>query len=362
METHNPEPQDNSVTLTVSDLRAAGEEGVITTEDAARLITWAYSRAASRDLAEAEIPEDKKGLNLVTVAYYFGAMLMISASAWFLGDKWDVLGSAGVLTTSLIYFLTTLSVGLWLRVKGYTVGGGLLVTVAVCLVPLITFTIEDLLGFWPTQPPGEYQDFYPTIRGSWIVMELATIVAGLVALKFVRFGFLTAPIAFSFWFLSMDVAALMLGDNTLEWNTRAWIGVVVGLIIIGIGYGLDRTLHQPGEPRSEDFAYWCYLFGLMTFWGNLTSIDGNSELSRAVYALINLGLVGAALKLRRPVFLVFGALGIHVYLGYLAYRVFQDSVMFPFVLAGLGLSLILVTIAAQRYMKNKKLGRAGQRV
>ncbi len=59
------------------------------------------------------------------VLYYFGAMLMISACAWFLGDKWDVLGTPGVFITTLIYFLIALTVGRWLLRNDYPVAGAL---------------------------------------------------------------------------------------------------------------------------------------------------------------------------------------------------------------------------------------------
>ena len=256
----------------------------------------------------------------------------------------------GSFTTTLVYALIATGVGWWVRSQGYVVGGGLLITVAVCLVPLIVYSIEDLLGVWPTEHPGGYENYYPWINGSWIVMELATICVAAIALYFVRFGFLTAPLAFSSWFLSMDLAALILGKATLEGDAREWISVGVGLVTILIGYGLDRYLSQSTKSKSEDFAFWCYLFGTMAFWGGLTAMDSDSELGKAGYALINLMMIGVALKLRRTVFLVFGALGFHIYLGHLAYAVFQDSFFFPFVIAFLGLSMILVTVFVQRYL------------
>ena len=84
-------------------------------------------------------------------------------------------------------------------------------------------------------------------------------------------------------------------------------------------------------------------------------MDSGSELKRFVFLLINARLVALSLKLRRTVFLVFGALGVYVYLGHLAWQVFKDSLLFPFVLALLGLSLILATVLGQRYwMKQVK--------
>jgi hypothetical protein len=275
-------------------------------------------------------------------------MLMIVACAWFLGDKWERLGSPGILGTVIVYMMIAGGLGWWLRGKGYLIGGGLLITVAVCLVPLLTYTIEDILGLWPSANPGPYKNYYPWINGSWIVMELATIAAAALALRFVRFGFLTAPIAFSFWFLSMDLAALITRNASLSWETRQWISVIVGLFTLLVGYGLERYMHKPGEPRSEDFAFWCYLFGMLAFWGGLTSMNSGSEIMQALYALLNVGLIWLAVKLRRSTFLVFGALGVHLYLGHLAYQVFEDSFFFPFVLALLGLSLILLTVWMQR--------------
>lgn len=339
--------------LTSSDIYRAAAEGVLSQDDSERLVQWGYEQRLNRRLlpeSKSPAPEQRKGLNLVTVAYYFGAMLMISACAWFLGDKWEVLGSPGIFITVLIYAMVAARLGWWLRNRGYLVGGGLLITVAVCLVPLLTYTIQDMFGLWPGEHPGSYENYYPWIHGSWIIMELATIAVAAVALRYVHFSFLTAPMAFSFWFLSMDVAAWILGEAYPSWETRKWISVIVGLCTILVGYGLDKQLHKPGEPRSEDFAFWCYLFGMLAFWGGLTAMNSDSEVNRLLYMLLNIGLIVLAVKLRRTTFLVFGALGVHLYLGHLAYRVFQDSFFFPFVLALLGLSLILVTVWMQRRM------------
>ena len=343
--------------LTPADIRRAAAEGVLQDGDAERLIGWGYEQRFNRTLlpgAPPPAPETRKGLNAVTVAYYFGAMLMISACAWFLGDKWDALGPRGVFATVLVYMLVAVSLGRFLRGRGYLVGGGLLITVAVCLVPLLVYTVEDMLGLWPGRRPGEYSEYYPRVHGSWIVMELATMAAALVALRYVAFGFLTAPLAYSFWFFSMDVAEWLFGQE-LSRNQRCWVSVLVGLLTILVGYGLERTYRsRPGVPRTEDFAFWCYLFGLLAFWCGLTFMESGSELGKLVYALVNVGLIALGVRLRRAVFIVFGVLGVHVYLGHLAYEVFKDSVLFPFALALLGLSVILVTVLAQRQMVRRR--------
>jgi hypothetical protein len=353
MASSTPDRSEAELLLTPSDINRAAAEGVISQNDAERLVQWGYEQRFNGMLVpepKSPAPEQRRGLNLVTVAYYFGAMLMISACAWFLGDKWDALGSPGIFITTLIYLVIAASLGMWLRGKGYLVGGGLLVTVAVCLIPLLTYAVEDMLHLWPENQPGNYERYYLWVHGSWIVMELATILAAAIALRFVRFGFLTAPLAFSFWFFSMDLWGLIYKEADLSWDKRKWVSVVVGLITMLIGYILDKKMHRPGEPRSEDFAFWCYLFGMLAFWGGLTMMDSGSEIKRALYALLNIGLIGLSVKLRRATFLVFGAVGVHIYLGHLAYEIFKDSFLFPFALALLGLSLIMITVYMQRRM------------
>ena len=152
--------EDNPMRLTAIDIRNAAAEGVLSSDAAERLVQWGDQRHAalfSNPTPSTAGTEQTKGLNLVTVAYYFGAMLMISACGWFLGDKWEVLGSKGILITSLIYAAITAGAGVWLRAKGYCVGGGLLITVAVCLTPLVIYSVEDLLGVWPGDRPGAYE-------------------------------------------------------------------------------------------------------------------------------------------------------------------------------------------------------------
>jgi hypothetical protein len=345
-------------------LRAA-EEGVLSKPDAERLIHWAFDQQFNRllipDLKVKPAPEQRKGFNLVTVLYYFGALMMISACGWFLGHKWDHLGPQGICATVLVYMTALISVGVWLRQSGFLVGGGLLITVAVSLTPLVIFTIEKMTGIWPAQDPGSYADFYPMIHASWIGMEVATIVVVLVTLWFVRFSFLTAPMAFSFWFLSMDLAALFYKQNYLDHKLRDVISVVIGLLAMMVGFGVERLMRKRGAPSTEDFAFWPYLFGLTAFWFGLTALEhAESEPRQLIYFFINLGLMALAVRTKRATFMVFGAVGAYIYVGHLAFEVFKNSIFFPFVLAAMGLSIIMLTVFGQKWFRKQRAGEDDQ--
>mgnify|MGYP006948355194 FL=1 len=58
--------------------------------------------------------------------------------------------------------------------------------------------------------------------------------------------------------------------------------------------------------------------------------------------------MGMAVLLRRPVFMVFGALGVAAYLGYLSYEVFAQSLLFPLVLTMIGLGVIWLGLVYQK--------------
>ncbi|MEK9753463.1 MAG: hypothetical protein VW338_09675 [Rhodospirillaceae bacterium] len=177
-------------------------------------------------------------------------------------------------------------------------------------------------------------------------MELATVVVGLLAVRVVPFGFVTAPIAFALWYMSMDLTPIIAGADDFEWELRKAVSLWFGLAMLAASYVVDRR--WPGGP-GRDFAFWGYLFGLIAFWGGLTMMDSDSELAKFGYFLVNAGLILAAVFLRRRAFLVFGALGCFGYLGYLAYDLFEDSALFPVAVTVAGVLVIALGMALRHY-------------
>jgi hypothetical protein len=51
----------------------------------------------------------------------------------------------------------------------------------------------------------------------------------------------------------------------------------------------------------------------------------------------------------RRVFAIFGGMGVAGYLGYLAWDLFQDSLIFPFILSLIGLGIIWLGLLWQRH-------------
>jgi hypothetical protein len=77
-------------------------------------------------------------------------------------------------------------------------------------------------------------------------------------------------------------------------------------------------------------------------------MNSASELSKLEYFLINVALIGLSVLLRQRAFIVFGAMGAMGYIGHLAFRVFENSLMFPFVLTMIGILVIYLGVLYQR--------------
>jgi hypothetical protein len=204
------------------------------------------------------------------------------------------------------------------------------------------YGLERATGLWPDSDPGSYRDFHVYVKSGWLWMELETILASLIALRFVRFTFLVAPLAFILWYMSMDLAPMLFGHD-LSWNDRDWVSVAVGAVMLGVAYFVDRR-------TRDDYAFWLYLFGLFAFWGGMSVMNSDSQLNRFIYCLINVFMIIVSVLLERRAFLVFGALGVTGYLGYLSWHVFQDSIAFPFALSFIGL---LILFSAVKYARNR---------
>ena len=290
--------------ISQKDLEWAASEDLLSSEQAEAL--W-------KALQERHSAQPK--FDFANVLYYFGALIVISAMSWLMTLAWEKFGGGGIFIIATLYaiFFVLAGKNLWFT-QNLKIPGGLLFTIAVCMTPLAIYGLERWTGFWPQGAPGSYHDYHVWVKGSWILMEVGTIIAGLVALFFIRFPFLTAPIAFSLWYMSMDLTPLLFGATSFTWHDRRWVSIWFGLAMLLFSFLIDRR-------TKEDYAFWGYLFGMMAFWGGLSLMKSGSELNKFLYCLLNVGLIFISVILQRRVFIVFGALGVYGYLGHLAFQI-----------------------------------------
>ena len=314
------------------DLREATRAGVISAADLERLTTFLNTRQPA---ARANVAATAARFDAAQLLWYAGALIVIGAMGLFSTVAFSQMGGRALTVCAILYAIAFTLAGhhLWYR-KNLQIPGGLLITVAVSMAPLAVYGIQDELGWWGSfGKPGTVQDFYVWIKGSWLFMEIAAIVAGVVALHFYGFPFIVSIIAVALWFMSMDLTPWIFNTAQVDWEMQRKVSVWFGLGMIIIAWIADYR-------KRGDFAFWLHLFGLMAFWGGITATESSSETAKALYCLLNVGLLLLAVILMRRTYAVFGAIGISIYLGHLAEVVFKDSLLFPFALSLIGIAVI----------------------
>lgn len=150
-----------------------------------------------RPLAPPESWEERSGLNLVTIAYYFGSVLILLAYTFFVGLAWEDLGAGSQAAIALGTIGGLWAIGGTLRRFGYAIAGSLLIFAGTGIVPLGIYTLQKLVGLWPDGSNTDaYREFYREVAPAWVTLEVTSILVTLAVLWRVRFPLLTLLIAF----------------------------------------------------------------------------------------------------------------------------------------------------------------------
>ncbi len=315
--------------ITRKNLDGAVAENILSAEQAENLHQYLKS-----------LPGTGPGFDFTHVLYYLGGLIAIGAMTLFMTLAWEIFGGWGIFFISLAYGGIGLKLTEMFQSRGYAIPAGICATFAVALTPLAIYGLQQALGFWPDD--SSYKDYHRYIKWHWLYMELGTLAVGVIVAWRYRYPFLIMPIAVTLWYMSMDLAAMIAGGRA-DFELRALVSMYVGLVMVLLAFWVDlRARH------SADYAFWLYLFGVMAFWFGLTAQDSDSELSKFLYFCINLLMIGIGVVIVRRVFVVFGAFGCCFYLGYLAFEVFEDSLLFPIVLSAIGLSIIYLGVLWQK--------------
>ncbi len=286
--------------------------------------------------------EDTPGFRMNHILYYLGGLIAIGAMSLFMTLGWEAFGGWGLLAIALAYGVGGIWLTEFLLRRRLPIPAGITAAFVVVLTPLAIYGLQSGLGLWVEG--RVYRDYHNYIDWRWLFMELATLAVAAIALYCYRLPFLIMPVAVTLWYLSMDLTPFIFGQEDTTWELRKLVSLWFGLLMLLFAFWVDlRTRH------TKDFAFWLYLFGLLAFWGGLSMMRSDSELSKFFYLCINLGLIVIGAILSRRVFAVFGGLGVTGYLGHLAYTVFKNSILFPFALTGLGLALVFLGILWQKH-------------
>jgi len=318
--------------ITKKKLEYAVAEEIISHEQADKLFTFLKAQ-----------PSTGPSFDFTHVLYYMGGLIAIGAMTLFMNLGWENFGGWGIFFISLAYAGAGLTFANNFQKKGHAIPAGICATFVVALTPLAIYGIQQAMGWWPDE--STYREYHQYIKWHWIYMELGTLAVGAIIAFRYRYPYLQMPIAVTLWYMSMDLAA-MLASGRPDLELRALVSIHFGLAMTLFAFWVDIR-----STKSGDYAFWLYLFGVMTLWGGMTSQSSDSELSKLLYCCFNLLLVGIGIVIVRRVFVIFGAIGCALYLGHLANEVFKESWLFPIALAAIGLGIIYLGLLWQRNEK-----------
>jgi hypothetical protein len=287
--------------------------------------------------------EQVASFNFTNVLYYFGGMIAIGAMTLFMTLGWEQFGGWGIFYISLAYA----GVGLWLTEfflyrKQLAIPAGIMAAFTVALAPLAIYGLQVALGLW--DDGRFYRDYHVYIDWRWIIMELISLVVGAIVLWRYKLPFSVMPIAVTLWYMSMDLSPMIYGAGS-TWDHAEAVSMWFGFAMTVFAFYVDfRSSHQ-----QKDYSFWLYLFGVMAFWGGMSSMHSDSELNKFIYFCINIAMILIGAIISRRVFVVFGGFGVAAYFWHLSYDLFKDSMLFPIVLTALGLGVMYLGVIWQKH-------------
>ena len=254
-------------------LDAAVSRSILTAEQAERL--WKFL---------AETGKETPSFRAAHILYYAGGLIAIGAMTLFMTLGWERFGGAGLLFIAGCYGVLAIALTEWfLRRKQLALPAGITAALAIVMVPLAVYGAQHLLGFWPMEGRSSYRAYHTQIDWRWLLMDIATLAAGVIALWRYRLPFMVMPVAVTLWYMSMDIVPFLFGGQAWSFFSPEGkvISTVFGVVMVLIGFWVDLR-----SSRTKDFAFWLYVFGVITFWGGLTTHELRySEIGKLVYLL-----------------------------------------------------------------------------
>lgn len=218
---------------------------------------------------------------------------------------------------------------------------GIMAALVVVLVPLAVWGLQHALGLWADARQAEHdRRYHHAIDWRWVTFEFATLLAGVLMLYRWKAPLLLMSVAVTLWCMSMDLALLLLPPDVEQWSEsewlfRGWFSVALGLVMVRVASRVDLR-----SRFAKDYAFWLNLFGLLAFWGGLSSLGSSQLAGKLLHLAIDLGLVLIGAVLLRRAFTVFGGIGVAIVLADLSWRFFKDPWLFPIALTAIGLAVV----------------------
>jgi hypothetical protein len=288
-----------------------------------------------------------------TVLTYCAGLLAIAACTLFSTLALEKWGMTVLFELSLMYALVSLACTFWFNAHEHRVPANFFASLFVAMVPMLVFSIQNMMGYWPAGHTPALHDLYHVFDRRWFVIEISTVLAALLVLFYFKRSFLLVPVLLSVYLMTVDLLPNLILNMDVEtfssagWSMRKAITLIFGFAILLIGFVVDMQI-----TRKRDYAFWLYAFGLFCFSGALAIyfvFEPSNALSasyagKAIYFVINLLLLVLSAALQRRAFAVAGAFGAALVMGHVAWTMFHDSFAFAGAIIACAFAYLMVAM------------------
>jgi hypothetical protein len=174
-----------------------------------------------------------------------------------------------------------------LRRAGSPVAAGLFAASAVVAFVVFLGALEDWIG-WLSDPQSSFSGFHVSL----LVLELAALVAALVALKLFHFPLLVLFAALSGWYFVTDLLS-----NGGGWS--AVVTIVVGLVLLALA-----------STANPVYGFWLHVAAGLAIGGGLWWFWHSSDLDWVLLTIAALLYISFGDRIQRSSWVVLGALGL----------------------------------------------------
>ena len=324
-------------TFTVEDLQRWREKGLISEDQLQRIVSDEDLETVSEAslTTPPEEAEKKTRLNPVNVAYYFGGFLALLSFTIFIAMRWEEFSEGERLGTAFGVMIFTGGLGVWLRFfRNYNIAGGLLLLIATAVFPMLVYTIAEMGGFWPDRSS------FDGLSYAFLYLSLVSLPVAIAVLYLTRFPLISLVVAGLVHFAASAIGGIAFADQAIV--TSATCGV---FILLGIGLSL-RGMKQ--------YTFWFKLYGLVGLQVGFTTLFFSSEntLFGILFLAVYLVMIAFSLRFQEVIYLVFGVIGIYIYIIRLIFDYLEGTTYFPLVLGIIGISIVVLAVLYQRYQSN----------
>lgn len=298
--------------------------------------------------------ETQTPFNFVNLLFYLGGFIAICSVTFLVSPYIINLGRWGLVSVLFAYGIGAFGLSQYFLKNKFSIPAALCLIFIVSLTPIFLSSLQYAIWVNKDPNPIDIFKFFSLYQDNYFYIELGTWIVNFLFFLVYRFSILLLPLCLISWYLSSEIIHLIFGFS-FSFSIFFKTSIIFGMICIITAIYLDIKNKKP-----YIHSFWLYIVGVFSFWlGYTNQLLTNTEWSWFGFALMNFILLCLGTIFLRRVFLVFGSLGIFIFLGHIIYELFTklniNWLLGSLILTLLGLFLIKIGMLIHQHHPKIKI-------